>query len=314
MRNLDEQLTLETWDKRSAVRNKPNTYSIIRPSDEAQHQCDWFPRAMLPFLKCPQFEHIAEESIHRLLAEHLIYFLDYTVILEHLFVNRSLEVIMYDSLKANLTRELSATAMQIYTDEGYHALFSNQLARDVSKKFSIRRRSRMPFRLEALSELISETNPEERDLISFCIGFISETIIAKEIAQITTTTLAPQAYALLKDHLEDEKTHAWFFSIAFQEVWCNATNRQRRVIAKSLPLILKTFCLTDEAWLAEVLHETGVSPEFADSITTQINSESSIVTRVMSVAAMTLSVLRKNGLFSNREYANHFTTAGLPDA
>lgn len=314
MNNVEYRLTLESWNKNSAVRTKPNIYSLCSNQTFSTHPGDWYPKTMLPYFERLTKCDISESKVERLLAQHLVYFLNYTTILEHLMVIRSLEIIIHGKINLKFSEPLKAAGMHIYTDEGYHALFSHQLSCQVSKQYSIGLTSHPPYRIQKLNEFISTSPPQLANTIYFCIGFVSETIIAKEISQITSLSLKPQVYALLKDHLEDEIMHAHYFSEVFQSAWAQANIQQKDIIASILPRILKTFCLTDVRWLEETFKDAEVPETEITNIVENINSESNINRKVAKAAKMTFSVLRKVGFFNTDQYAEQFRSEGLPYA
>ncbi|MGV6396041.1 diiron oxygenase [Pseudomonas caspiana] len=312
MKKLDAYLTLEHWNKAASVRVKPYTYSVQMSQDRLGDTKDWYPRAMLPFLTDGLLRNVSEERVRKILAHHLVYFLDYTTLLEHLMVNRSLEVIVHDMLEVGIPEVMRAAGLQIYTDEGYHALFSNQLAAEVATLYSVERNVQVPMRIEKLNALISGVPQELVGVMYFAIGFVSETVIAKEIASIKSDCLIPQVYSLLKDHLEDETVHAYFFTKAFEVVWQGCSKQQRDTIAFTLPSLLRVFCCTDTAWLSNVLMEARVPAVTTKAIVEQMEDRGLINKKISSAASMTISTLRKNGFFDDAEYAHCFKVEGLP--
>ncbi|SQF94379.1 P-aminobenzoate N-oxygenase AurF [Paucimonas lemoignei] len=311
MRSFKECLTLEHWNKNSSVRAKPNIYSMPLLRCSSSLTKDWYPRSMLQFLTRPDFKTVPDECIEKLLAHHLVYFLDYTTFLEHMMVNRSLEIIVHDMLEVGIPEPMRAAGLQIYTDEGYHALFSNQLAAEVAGIYAIERNARTPSRIQKLNALIASTSEDSVAAVYFAIGFVSETIIAKEISCIKSDSLIPQVYRLLQDHLEDEAVHACFFAEVFGTVWRGCSEQQRDSIAFTLPLLLRIFCSTDTAWLSNVLLEANVSVTTTKAIAAQADNVTLINDRVSRVASLTFATLRNNGFFNKEKYSRHFRMEGL---
>jgi len=97
----------------------------------------WFPPAFLPYLAHPAIEAAGRSVVHRLTANHLVHFLDYTTLLEHRIVNRAVEVIVHGELPIDVPPPMKTDALQLYTDEGYHALFSNQVAEQIAGVYGI---------------------------------------------------------------------------------------------------------------------------------------------------------------------------------
>ena len=85
--------SLGDWDNRSAVRSRKSSYQLP-PHSELEQELqtrDWFPPAFIPYFADPAVQHAGRTVQQRLAANHLVYFLHYTTILEHKIVNRSVE-------------------------------------------------------------------------------------------------------------------------------------------------------------------------------------------------------------------------------
>ncbi len=302
------QESILNWNSHSSVRSKPNKYVI---PDQKPAEKDWFPKKMVPYLDLPCFASVKKEKVDRLLAQHLVYFLDYTTILEHLMVNRSLEVIVHNKLNISIPESLRKASLQIYTDEAYHALFSDELSCSVAGLYGIRRLKRRPYRIAALEQLIQQTPEKHRNEVYFAIGFVSETIIAKEIARLIEKNLVPPVYAMFRDHLDDEIRHAFFFSEAFQVIWQRITLPQKHIIARALPTILKIFASMDPFWLTQSIEETGIPREACNHIIAESTSLAETIKRVKSGSSMTISVLRNANIFSDKMFSGYFHTEEL---
>ena len=117
----------------------------------------------MPYLAHPAIQAKGRETLHRLTANHLVYFLDYTTLLEHRIVNRAVEVIVHRELPIYIPLPMKHAALQLYTDEGYHALFSNQIAEQIAALYGITRRPVIPKRISRMNALIART-PEKTAL------------------------------------------------------------------------------------------------------------------------------------------------------
>jgi hypothetical protein len=128
----------------------------------------WFPPAFLPYLAHPVIQAAGSACVARLSANHLVHFLDYTTLLEHRIVNRAVETIVHGELPAYVPTRMKNAALQLYTDEGYHALFSNQLAEQIAAFYGITGRPVMPLRITRLNALIARTPETTAHWHGFC--------------------------------------------------------------------------------------------------------------------------------------------------
>jgi len=109
---------------------------------------------MMGFIEHNAFLKIPPAPIKLIGAKHLAYFLNYTVELEHLVVNRAIEKLVHRDSILKLPAHMITTALEIYTDEGYHALFSHNLALEVQKFNKITPYKAQPKRISLLKKIV----------------------------------------------------------------------------------------------------------------------------------------------------------------
>lgn len=305
--------TLGDWDRESSVRSRPNVYDIHRLSDAEVNKKNWFPPAMLAYMQHPYFKSANPDSIRKLLARHLIYFLDYTTILEHKIVNRAVETIVHEALGIKTPTEMRAAGLQLYTDEGYHAFFSNQLAEQVAKRYTYTRPDSFPSRIGALLNLVDSVDANNADLAYFLEGFVSETIIAKELSSLTSDQLITPVYMMFRDHLYDEAKHCRFFTRAFIYFLQRMTDAQKYFAALTLPKIIKIYFKTDILWLEKSLLGVGVPMGVTTEILEGINDRKISSKTIQGSAAATISAIKKSGAFEDKRYKEIFIAEGIID-
>ena len=69
----------------------------------------------------------------------------------------------------------------------------------------------MPLRISRLNALIARTPESKRPLAWFLLGFVSETIIARELLDVCRDSLVSSVNDMLRDHLADEARHSRYF-------------------------------------------------------------------------------------------------------
>lgn len=248
---------------------------------------------------------------HRLSANHLVYFLDYTTLLEHRIVNRSVETIVYNELGIHISNRMRTAAMQLYTDEGYHALFSNSLAEQIADFYGMTDRPAMPQRIIQLNALIDRTPDKHKALTWFLIGFVSETIIAKELLDVCRVPLICSVQEMLRDHLADEAVHSRYFCEAFHYLWLHISCDERTFAAKLLLEILLIFFEVDNRWLEASLRSVGLGAAAIAQILSEMASDNARLLRARSGASATLQAMKQAGLFDLPGNRQLFSQAGL---
>ncbi|WP_285419137.1 diiron oxygenase [Pseudomonas sp. efr-133-TYG-5] len=305
--------TLGDWNRRAAVRTSNHDYRLPEDLLQQLQTRHWFPPAFLPYLAHPAIAAAGREVQHRLSANHLVHFLDYTTLLEHRIVNRAVEVIVHGELPARVMPQMKTAALQLYTDEGYHALFSCLLAEQVASFYGITGRPRMPRRITRLNALIARTGEEHRALAWFVVGFVSETIIARELLEVCRDGLVCSVSDMLRDHLSDEARHSRYFAAVFRYLWQRLDSRRQTFVAGALLEIIGIFFEVDEQWLQQSLREAGIADRDVADIVGGMATAKANRARARSGAIATLQALREAGFFACEQNRTLFTRAGLID-
>jgi hypothetical protein len=308
-----DRFTLGDWDNRAAVRTSKHTYLLPLEIEQQLQTRHWFPPAFLSYLNHPSVKAAGRAITHRLSANHLVYFLDYTTLLEHRIVNRSVETIVHDDLGVCIPRRMKNAALQLYTDEGYHALVSNSLAEQIAAFYGMFDRPVMPQRIIRLQALLERTPDRHKSLAWFLAGFVSETIIAKDLLDICRDALVDGVQEMLRDHLADEARHSRYFCEVFHYLWLHLNSAQRMFCASLLPELIRVFFEVDERWLKLSLRFVGLSETACLEIIEGLSDAQATLQRVRSGASATLSALEKAGFFDLPCNRKLFTRAGLLD-
>ncbi|MGJ7548320.1 diiron oxygenase [Pseudomonas alloputida] len=99
--------------------------------------------------------------------------------------------------------------LKLYADEGYHALFSKDLAEQIAGYHRLERYRSV--RLKHLSRLLVRYSGKWEELALFVMAFISETVITRELSLLGQDDLNVPVFSMLTDHLHDEAKHSVFF-------------------------------------------------------------------------------------------------------
>jgi len=307
------QFTLSDWNSHASVRASPHDYRLPDNVQEQLETRHWFPPAFLPYLAHPVIEAAGRSMLHRLTARHLVHFLDYTTLLEHRIVNRAVETIVHGELPVAVPAPMKTAALQLYTDEGYHALFSSQVAEQIASLYAITGRPVMPRRITRMNLLVARTRQEQRPLACFLLGFVSETIIARELLDVCRDSLVSGVNDMLRDHLTDEARHSRYFTEVFHYLWLHLNPRQRTFTATTLLDILEIFFEVDEHWLQESLCGAGIANTTVTDILGTMTSTQASRRRARAGSLATLKALKKAGFFAEPQNQTLFARAGLID-
>lgn len=304
--------TLGDWDNKAAVRVRRNDYRLPDDLEQQLATRDWFPPAFIPYIEHPLIDQAGPSIAQRLAANHLVYFLDYTTVLEHQVVNRAVEILVHGELAVAIPQQMKTAALQLYTDEGYHALFSNEVAEQIAALYDIHDRP-FPRRIDRLLGVIEAASPADRPLAWFLLGFVSETIIAKELLAITRENLVSTVYRMLRNHLEDEARHSRYFSEVFQYLWAALAPTQRNLAARMLLEIIGLYFEPDVPWLMRSLASVGFDEQSSLQIIAELRQADTHARRVRSGAVSTFAAMQKASFFDDKHNRQLFSQAGFID-
>ena len=309
-----EPYTLVGWDTKASVRLDRAPYTLPADLESQLGDRHWFVPAFMPYLDHPDIVQAGPSVVRRLEANQLVYFLDYTTVLEHKLVNRAVETLINNELGIHVPAAMKNAALQLYTDEGYHALFSNQIAEQVADLYGINNRSRPAHRIQRLLHQIEVCHPADRALNWFLIGFVSETIIAKELLGAIHVPLVTTVLDMFKSHLGDEARHSRYFSEVFAHVWSLLDHVQRAQASTLLLTLLGIFFESDTRWLKESLASVDLNPATIEQIITHLQQPAVHQQRVRAGSTATVLALDNAGFFNCDHNRRLFMSAGFMDA
>jgi len=171
----------------------------------------------------------------------------------------------------------------------------------------------MPRRITRLNALIARTGEEHRALAWFVVGFVSETIIARELLEVCRDGLVCSVSDMLRDHLSDEARHSRYFAAVFRYLWQRLDSRRQTFVAGALLEIIGIFFEVDEQWLQQSLREAGIADRDVADILGGMATAKANRARARSGAIATLQALREAGFFACEQNRTLFTRAGLID-
>ena len=296
--------TFRNWYSSSTVRSRPYGY-LLSEQDFLEINPDrWFPSSMAPALAHAEITNLTLPERLRLHINHLTYFLDYTTDLEITHVNKAVKSITHGALKKYFDSSDHRAALKLYVDEGYHALLSRELADQVANHFRLKRRR--SARINSLSELVAQTPSSHQDLTQFIIAFVSETLITKELLDLSRNNLIPGVYNLLIDHLHDEGKHSVYFSYCFEKLWTKLSEPQQDFAARSLLEILLIFGRPDKEFILSLFTSNAKQGE---SILKHL--EDRVTERIATLAIPTMQAVQRTTLLQKHDMLHLFRANGI---
>jgi hypothetical protein len=277
--------------------------------DETDQGRIYFPRALVPYLDHELVSGLPPQTRHELTVRHLYQFLLATTHLETRVVNRGAELIANNRIGVDTPADLRLGAYKVYCDEGYHALYSLDLAHQVAAATGIA----VPdwdfggfvARLDATATRLL---PGEERLGQLLQVIVFETLITAVLNELPgDPTVVTTVRELTRDHARDEGRHHRFFAAFFHHLWANLTAQERVRAARVLPSLIEDCLRWDTQPVHRSLQLAGLDPGPAGAVVAESYSQEDIAP----VAVATVRMCRSAGVLDVPGARDAFATKGL---
>jgi hypothetical protein len=247
------------------------------------------------------------------LVHHLYTYLDFTEVLEHEAVNDVALTISRGRLDLELSREERQAAYKLYVDEGYHAMFSDDLKNQVITATGIKPAVvGRPSFLRRLDAILAGAPPEMGWLVKPFFAIVSETLISGTLTRVPRDTRVVKAVRdVLKDHAADEAVHHVYFAGLLETMWPQLTDKQRRFIGEQLPEFILGFLEPDQEAILANLQAMGLTPEGAGAVFEDCYPRQEVLKGVRAASAVTVTHFWNAGVFDGSDIGEVFEKKGL---
>jgi hypothetical protein len=162
-------------------------------------------------------------------------------------------------------------AYKIYTDEAWHAQFSDDLQRQVASKTGVGPTMfEEPNFFRKLKGFQLDLGPDEQRLVMIFFTIISETLISAILSDIPEDPRVVMAVReLVEDHAQDEGRHHAYFNRLLEFTWPRLNKTQRALIGPLLPEMIHAFLEPDFVAIAGNLRACGLTAEQIDQVMTE---------------------------------------------
>ncbi|MCP3803366.1 diiron oxygenase [Allokutzneria sp. A3M-2-11 16] len=300
---------LRNWDERAGVRADPRR--LLGGPHELNG--NFFPKHLVAHLGHPVVE-AAHVDVRRFLeAQHLYQFLRFTANFETRVVNRAAEWIANGSAGVHLPPALSAEAFKIYVDEGYHALYSIDVQRQIEAASGI---PAVDFEFERFLTHLDGVGvaefPQHTKLLQLLQVVVFETLVTSVLTQVPEDPdLIPLVRETVRDHAEDEVRHHAYFAGFFEHLWATLDHGTRTEVARFLPELIVSSLRPSKAPAARALASAGFAPAVVADIVEDSYGAEAAVAEIRRSASKTIGLLRRAGVLELPTVHERFVASGL---
>jgi hypothetical protein len=277
------------WAEQASVRRAPRR--LLAPEDAA---LDMFPRALVAHLGHPIVRDGHPETVPDLLVLALYRHLDFTTNLETLVVNETTLRLISGAGPVALSGEERVDAYRLFCDEGFHALFCADLARQVAV---LTGRGPAPAVAPAFLRRVRTRRAQGAGALErFLFTAVSEMLITGALAEARRHDETPAAVrGVFTDHAADEYRHRLFYTDLLGRLLHEAGPRAEAAAAL-LPDMIMDYMAPDTDNIVIELMEVGLAQDAAEQVCAETYGPDQIAPYVQSSSAAVLTLLGERGL------------------
>tara|TARA_X000000950_G_scaffold286425_1_gene395286 strand:+ start:3548 stop:4504 length:957 start_codon:yes stop_codon:yes gene_type:complete len=228
--------TKKNWDKRSSVRSSDEEYDLKLSDSDLNDDTGLQFSTFCPILNHEKLKFLDNSQRKYVTALQLLEFLIKTTKFEVDHVNRVANSLALGKYKFDIPKVLKLDALKIYTDEGYHAYFSQKISDQIMDYLNVKD-DLMPYVVKFFDKVdnIKSKFDEKYDYLSDLSSvIIAESMICQDISEEMKGIVYEPIRIMFREHLHDEYFHANFFKTIFKILWPQLSSEEKEIMGQNL--------------------------------------------------------------------------------
>ncbi|MBO3749175.1 diiron oxygenase [Streptosporangiaceae bacterium NEAU-GS5] len=301
------------WYEQAGVRSGPRRIFV----DDRAEGTVFFPRRLVPHLAHEAVRDLGDDVHEALTLRHLYQFLHSTTHVETRVVNQGAERIANGRSGVEVSVAERLDAFKVYADEGYHALYSLDLAAQVAAATGVA----VPdwdygTFVDRLARTAADALPDAPVLAQLLQVVVFETLVTAVLNELPADpSVVGTVRDLIRDHARDEGRHHRFFAAFFHRLWQGLGAGERRAVAGCLPGLILDCLRADVAPVRASLALAGLGRDAIEAVVADCYSAAGDPARIRQITRATVGMCRSAGVFAVPGAADGFAARGLdPEA
>ena len=281
--------------------------------DETDQGKVFYPTQHIPHLAHEAVAALPDRARRDLTIRHLYQFLLSTAHLETRIVNRAAELIANDRSGVDLPVRSRLDAFKVYCDEGYHSLYSLDLADQIARETGV---ALPPWDyggfVDALEDVGARLLPDTPAVVPLLQVVVFETMVTAVLNEIPNDpTVLTVVRDLTRDHAKDEGHHHRFFADFFHRLWTQLDPGLRGPVARALPALVRACLDLDVKPVVGALRLAGLDDDTARAVVADSYGPGAGDERAAGICRATVRVFRSAGVFEVPGADEAFAAHGL---
>ncbi|MFC6336702.1 aminobenzoate oxygenase [Pseudomonas sp. CCM 7891] len=270
MNATDYRSCAEDWERRATIRTRPRR--LLEDDDKLI-----FPLCRQPLVlsatfldQCPQWRDFV-------LVQTFYKFINDVVIFETEIVDKTARRIAKNRFSVPFPFACRYNAMTVVIDEDYHALVALDFMQQTIEMTGIPPLD-LPPHIElsrAVPAAVNQAPEHLRDAVELICIAISENTVTQDVAAFSKDDSVKQSIrGLMADHLFDEGRHAGFWTRLVRLYWQTASEEDRNIIARILPVFLQHYLTNDlqKAFDLQLIEHLDISASTRANLQAEIHA------------------------------------------
>jgi hypothetical protein len=301
--NINKYLsTRKDWEINARVRNCDESYDLNLSNANFKDDICWHLPSYSNILNHHELQEISYLSKKFIMGTQLLEFVIKTTRFEIEYVNKVASKLALGDLNFNIPQVMKLDALKIYTDEGYHAYFSQKIADQIIEYYGVKD-DLIPFTnnfFNNLDYILHRGSTSDKDLALLACVIVSESMIVSDIASEMKDVVYEPIRLMFKNHMIDEAFHGKYFLTLFNMIWQQLSDAERIIFADYICEFITIFGKPRTDIYKYSLKVLGFDDNKINSIINEMyDTKEWRIDRVKAKMSQILSALDQNKAFEN---------------
>lgn len=304
------------WDVKAGVRNNPETYDLCLPASGAYdaEMRSWHLPTYSGVLQHPKLCGLTPAQQEYVKGTQLLEFVTKQTRFEVECVNWVASRLAHGKYSFELTEQLKLDALKIYTDEAYHAYYTQKIADQIRTFYGVDEEDMadcVEDFFEKIEAVFASFPPKHRSLSMLAFVIAGESQIVSDISEQMKGIVFEPIRAMFRDHMRDEVFHAHFFAKVFKLCWPQLSHEEKEIMGLSFCAAMELLGAPRTAIYYLSLAKLGYSShDISGFIKDVYDNKEWLTTKVSARMQPTLDLLHQHGVFQISSVDNAFRNKG----
>ena len=291
------------WDVKAGVRQNRETYDLCLPTSGAydEKMRSWHLPTYSGILQHPELSELTPTQQEYVKGTQLLEFVTKQTRFEVECVNWVSSRLAHGKYPFELTEQLKLDALKIYTDEAYHAYYTQKIAHQIRAFYDIGEEEIadcVEDFYKKTEAVFASFSARHRPLSMLAFVIAGESQIVSDISETMKGIVFEPIRAMFRDHMRDEVFHAHFFARVFKHCWPQLSEEEREIMGLSFCAAMELLGAPRTAIYHFSLGKLGYSPhEISRFIEDVYDTKEWLTTKVSARMKPTLDLLHQQNVF-----------------